>query len=290
MVARCCAVPLGSYPGQIYDEVGLTGVIPGRSRTLMIGSLSAVIFGIIALSLKAHPTLSHTAKLGFMGAGISALVLGTTLIGARCCFVRPRHERRNDEGLSPYERQQREHEQNKIVVVRRSYLSQQNWTIEGKPEEAVENPKNEKCPISLEPLHKLQQPCFFAEDGYTYEAEDLINALGTQPGKSPIKGKWITDSPTLVNYRSRNFAICPITKESFKEAYFCIENGFTYEKSALEEYVKEYKKQNSRSSTIPSPGKPSINLSSITIYPNIALSNGNIPKAAGAQEPLQIFG
>ncbi len=165
-------------------------------------------------------------------------------------------------------------------------FAHQTWEIK---DDLKYNENDYKCAISQDLLKDLAEPCFFAEDGHTYELESIKQQMLYNPGRSPNRQDTtpLTQTPTLVRYASKDFVNCPITKKPFVQAYFCIEDGFTYELEALKEYIRE--KRND-SDFIPSPGNPAVNLKKITVYPNIALTEGKVPEAVGGQKPLVLFG
>lgn len=331
-----CTCPIQAW--EIRDAAENLGRSLKKPATIVtICSVTAVIFGIIAISMKAHPALSEVAKKAFMGAGISTLVIGSTLlIGQICgrvfCGRRqiprvPSYERIEDFPGLPDLRMDRyrppapppahganlaevnaddlpvdkpEDDEKFVGDIVGADLESQRKALEALEKKReldlvpVKDSTNKyECPLTLERLHKLSQPCFFAEDGNTYERKDLEDALSRQPGVSPKSNLMVTNKPTLVDYRSRNFATCPLTRcpetgnpQPFKEAYFCIQDGYTYERETLKEYVEKWNLNNPHSLTIPSPGNPSLQLKAITVYPNIALFKAALPKEL---RPIRFF-
>lgn len=154
-------------------------------------------------------------------------------------------------------------------------LGSQNWSIGG--ELAFDEADKYSCAISTDLLKDLEQPCFLAEEGHTYELESIKQQMLINPGHCPQRQGELIQTPTLVKYASRNFVTCPLSKQPFREAYFCIEDGYTYERQALVEHIKKYKAANPEANTIPSPADPSRQLNSITIWGNRALAKVDLP-------------
>jgi len=136
------------------------------------------------------------------------------------------------------------------------------------------------CPITLEPL---SDPCILLEDGFTYDGAAITQWLATTPNRSPMIGA-ISSGTVRCNYTVRKGeSVCPITKEAFEEPYFCVEDGHTYEKSAILQWFEsklleklEHETALPDSMIIRSPAS-GISLSSLTLYPNKVLFKKGIP-------------
>jgi len=131
-----------------------------------------------------------------------------------------------------------------------------------------------ECPISLAPFH---HPRILLEDGFTYEKIHIEEHLNLRPNNSPFLGNLgkVTLRP---NYALTRALICPITQKPFQEAYYCVEDGYTYEREAIVKYVEEKKKGLSeKNRTIQSPAS-GVLLKSVTLYPNKILFKVEIPK------------
>ncbi len=152
-------------------------------------------------------------------------------------------------------------------------------------ENVNENREKFICPITQV---SIIRPWILLEDGFTYEKHAITRWLSENPLKSPFLGN-LTSATLLPNYALTRTLICPITLEPFKEPYYCVEDGYTYEKAAIIEYVeKETKgKDGSSSITIKSPGSGK-ELQKLSLYPNKALfDERSIPHN---QEPIILLG
>lgn len=95
------------------------------------------------------------------------------------------------------------------------------------------------CPIAFEDLRcKNMDPVILEGDCNTYNRESIQGWLSKHL-KSPVNNKELDERTSRVysNYivRMKN-PVCPITKNKFKEPYFCKENGQTYEREAIENW------------------------------------------------------
>lgn len=137
------------------------------------------------------------------------------------------------------------------------------------------------CPITLEPFEK---PYILLEDGFTYEEVDITEWLDDNPNMSPL----IRQIPSATLYPNKaalqKHPICPLTKQPFKEAYYCIEDGHTYEKDAIIKWFKKTTKGQLPPLCFTSPsGKYGLN--GLTLYPNKILFKANLP---ADQEPIKL--
>ncbi len=130
------------------------------------------------------------------------------------------------------------------------------------------------CTICYEDLRlEGKTPVILEGDGRTYEKDSIENWLntdhtvvtkvGSDDGNSDEKfvGKTtplnlVLDTPEKQRLHSNRIVqmkdpICPITKEAFKEPYFCVENGQTYEKEAVERFFRQNFTVHSKLTLIP---------------------------------------
>ncbi len=135
------------------------------------------------------------------------------------------------------------------------------------------------CPITLMPFIR---PWILLEDGFTYEKHVIENWLMSHPNNSPLIGD-IPSATLLPNCTIKNEEVlCPITKEPFQEPYYCVEDGYTYEKEAILKWVELRIKENleqgpSSSLTFKSPAS-GVELNRVTLYPNKILFKKKMPK------------
>lgn len=137
------------------------------------------------------------------------------------------------------------------------------------------------CPITLEPFIR---PWILLEDGFTYEKSAIEEWLASHPNKSPMIGEipsaTLLPNCTIKNNRSK----CSITKEPFREPYYCVQDGHTYEKDAIVKWIQtkieEYLEQEIELPMIivrsPISGVP---LNKWTLVPNKILFKDNISQA-----------
>lgn len=141
------------------------------------------------------------------------------------------------------------------------------------------------CPITQMPF---ERPWILLEDGFTYEYEAIQRWLAEHPNNSPMLGP-IPSATLLPNCAvKKGESCCPITQERFREAYYCLEDGHTYEKEAIETWFETQMQMSLDMETsriyIRSPCSGT-ELNSLTLYPNKVLFGERLPPN---QQPIVI--
>lgn len=152
----------------------------------------------------------------------------------------------------------------------------------------LEDSEELTCPITCEPF---QDPYILLEDGFTYEKAELEKWVREHPSRSPMIG-YIYSATIMPNYMlQKKPFICPITQTPFQEPYYCVEDGQTYERSAIlkwcdtkiQEIIDDgLFMQGHTTICSPTSGR---GFTTITLYPNKVLFPMGIPIT---QIPLQI--
>lgn len=139
------------------------------------------------------------------------------------------------------------------------------------------------CPITQESLCD-NDPVLLLEDGFTYSRAAIKKWLAIHPNNSPQ----IREIPSATLCQNRAFLAytlppsCPLTGKPYKEAYFCKEDGHTYEREVI---LKWWQVRIDKKEKAISPGNNVDELKSLTLYPNKILFGKDIPLPK-TQDPI----
>lgn len=109
-------------------------------------------------------------------------------------------------------------------------------------DESIESIENDNEVVDIEPLicpiAKDTRAWILLEDGFTYEKDAIDSWLEAHPLTSPIIGA-IPSATLGPNYYGLWSPICPISNRPFQEPYYCVQDCYTYERSAIIELFEE---------------------------------------------------
>jgi hypothetical protein len=122
-----------------------------------------------------------------------------------------------------------------------------------------------ECPITYE---KFKDPVILLEDGFTYEREAIEDWLDEHPLSSPM-AITMTTATILPNHAVLgDKVVCPITQQPFKRAYYCVEDGQTYEHDAILQYLKDDIRTQAAAPYFFKSPVTGCNYPSLTLHPN----------------------